>query len=183
MVKKVLCIKPNTHRRRRRDETVEFRRVGGVYMNSQLVGECFVVSSVWTHPSAVVTQFTISCADKWRHNDVIVLKVIKIHKYYTTRLIRMFTNMQRHMLRHIVLLCHWLQNCKLGHGRRLRCAFASPNPSTVVADSCTHRRRRRDETRHSTVRSRRRRQCVLGFRRINNLQNGQVGSGPVPYAT
>jgi len=33
-----LCIKPNTHRRRRRDETVELRRVGvgGVYMNSQL---------------------------------------------------------------------------------------------------------------------------------------------------
>ena len=29
-------IKPNTHRRRRRDETVLSRRVGGVYMNSQL---------------------------------------------------------------------------------------------------------------------------------------------------
>ena len=63
---------PNTHRRRRRDETVESRRVGGVYTNSQLVGDSFVASSVWTHPSAVVTQFTISCADKWRHNDVIV---------------------------------------------------------------------------------------------------------------
>jgi len=57
----------------------------------------------------------------------------------------MFRNTQRHMLRHIVLLCHWLQNCKLGHGRRLRCAFASPNPSAFVANSCTHRRR--DETR------------------------------------
>jgi len=35
---------------------------------------CFVpsASAVWTHPSAVVTQFTISCADKWRHDDVIV---------------------------------------------------------------------------------------------------------------
>jgi len=42
---------------------------------------------MWTHPSAVVTQFTISCAvellrievdDKWRHNDVIVEKVIII---------------------------------------------------------------------------------------------------------
>ena len=30
---------PNTHRRRRRDETVESRRVGGVYTNSQLVGD------------------------------------------------------------------------------------------------------------------------------------------------
>jgi len=29
-------IMPNTHRRRRRDRTVELRRVGGVYMNSQL---------------------------------------------------------------------------------------------------------------------------------------------------
>jgi len=35
----------NTHTRRRRDETV--------------------ASVVWTHPSAVVTQFTISCADNW----------------------------------------------------------------------------------------------------------------------
>ena len=33
-----IIVKPNTHRRRRRDETVELRRVGvvGVYMNSQL---------------------------------------------------------------------------------------------------------------------------------------------------
>ena len=31
-----LFLKPNTHRRRRRDETVELHRVGGVYMNSQL---------------------------------------------------------------------------------------------------------------------------------------------------
>jgi len=42
----ILYVKPNTHRRRRRDETVESRRVGGVYTNSQLVGDCFVVSSV-----------------------------------------------------------------------------------------------------------------------------------------
>ena len=53
---------PNTHRRRRRDETVA------------------------SHPSAVVTRFTISSADKWRHNDVIVEKVITIYEYYTTRL-------------------------------------------------------------------------------------------------
>jgi len=31
----VLILKPNTHRRRRRDETVLSRRVGGVYMNSR----------------------------------------------------------------------------------------------------------------------------------------------------
>ena len=40
---------PNTHGRRRRDETVSSRLVGGVYTNSQLVGDSFVVSSVWTH--------------------------------------------------------------------------------------------------------------------------------------
>jgi len=59
-----VILMPNTHRRRRRDETVESRRVGGVYTNSQLVGVSFVVSSVRTHASAVVTQFTIFCADK-----------------------------------------------------------------------------------------------------------------------
>jgi len=52
---------PNTHRRRRRDETVLSRRVGGVYTNSQLVGDSFVVSSVWTHPSAVVTHWLQNC--------------------------------------------------------------------------------------------------------------------------
>ena len=93
--------------------------VGGVNTNSQLVGDSFVVSSVWTHPSTVVTEFTISCADKWRYNDVIVLTVIKFYEYYTTRLIRMFRNTQRHMLHHstsVVLTA----NCKRGHGRRLR---------------------------------------------------------------
>jgi len=35
----ISCLMPNTYRRRRRDETVELRRVGvgGVYMNSQLL--------------------------------------------------------------------------------------------------------------------------------------------------
>ena len=39
-----VVLKSNTHRRR--DEIVESRRVGGVYTNSQLVGDSFVVSSV-----------------------------------------------------------------------------------------------------------------------------------------
>ena len=76
----------NTHRRRRRDETVELRRVGGV-----------------NTPVGSRDPDTISCADNW-HNDVIVEKILKIHEYYTTQQIRMFTNMQRHMLRHILLL-------------------------------------------------------------------------------
>jgi len=51
-------LKPNTHRRRRQDETVESRRVGGVNTNSQLVGDSFVLSSVWTRPSAVANWVT-----------------------------------------------------------------------------------------------------------------------------
>ena len=68
-----LCIsnlKPNTHRRRRRDETVESRRVGGVYTNSQLVGDSFVVSSVWTHPSAVVTRIV-----NWPPTAVLCIRI------------------------------------------------------------------------------------------------------------
>ena len=47
----VLDLKPNTHRRRRRDETVLSRRVGvgGVYMNSQLAhDDCRRIrSTIW----------------------------------------------------------------------------------------------------------------------------------------
>ena len=41
---------PNTHRRRRRDETVESRRVGGVYMNSRRLP---TDSAMRTHNAAV----------------------------------------------------------------------------------------------------------------------------------
>ena len=58
-----VSIKPNTHRRRRRDETVESRRVGvgGVYMNSRLAhDDCRRIRRCerTTQPSAV-TEFTI----------------------------------------------------------------------------------------------------------------------------
>ena len=43
-------LKPNTHRRRRRDETVESRRVGGVYMNSRRLP---TDSAMRTHNAAV----------------------------------------------------------------------------------------------------------------------------------
>jgi len=41
-------LKPNTHRRRRRDETVELRRVGvgGVYMRANIIHRCFVSRNV-----------------------------------------------------------------------------------------------------------------------------------------
>ena len=44
---KMSTLKPNIHRRRRRDSTVD---------------SSWVASAVWTHPSAVVSQFTIFCA-------------------------------------------------------------------------------------------------------------------------
>ena len=58
---------PNTCRRR--DSTVELSCVGDVYTirnwrvwtNLPTAKSSCVVSTVWTHPSAVVTQFTISC--------------------------------------------------------------------------------------------------------------------------
>jgi len=59
---------PNTDRRRRRNETVELHRVGGVNTLDAPVGSRDPV-------------YNISCSDKWRHNDVIGEKVIKIHDY------------------------------------------------------------------------------------------------------
>ena len=38
-----MCLKPNTHRRRRRDETVESRRVGGVYTPPRRVGGVYTI--------------------------------------------------------------------------------------------------------------------------------------------
>jgi len=104
-------------------------------------------------------QFPVLTTDKWRHNDVIVEKIVKIHEYYTIQQIRMFTNTQRHMLRHILLLQHWLQNCKLGHGHRLRSHRRIRRQSSWASCEFMYRRRRRDETK--TVSSRRR--CVLGL--------------------
>ena len=46
----LVCLKPNTHRRRRRDETVLSRRVGGVYMNSRRLPPD---SAMRTHNAAV----------------------------------------------------------------------------------------------------------------------------------
>jgi len=96
-------------------------------------------------------QFPVLTTDKWRHNDVVVEKNCKNSLHSRFECLQTCSVIK---LRDIVLLCHWLQNCKLGHGRRLRCASALPNPSAVVANSCTHRQRRRDKT----VSSRRR--CV-----------------------
>ena len=72
---KHVFLMPKTHRRR--DSTVELSRVGGVYCtrfatiwrqsrrvwtNLPTAKSSCIVSTLWTHPSAVVTQFTIFCA-------------------------------------------------------------------------------------------------------------------------
>ena len=65
-----MFLKPNTHRRRRRDETVESRRVGGVNtpvgsrdQNCKLAADGCVVPS---NPSAVVAN---SCTHRRRRRD------------------------------------------------------------------------------------------------------------------
>ena len=74
-------------------------------------------------------------------------KLKKIHEYYTTRLIRMFRNTQRHMLRHptsIALTA--IVNSVTADG----CVHITESVASrreLVANSCTHRRRRRDATR------------------------------------
>ena len=84
-------VMPNTHRRRRRDETVESRR------------RCEVVNTPVGSRDSV---YNFLC---WQltSDDImtsLLKEIVKIHEYYTTQQIRMFTNMQRHMLRHILLL-------------------------------------------------------------------------------
>jgi len=57
--------KPNKHRRRRRDKTVESRRIGGVYMNSQLAhDDCQRIrSTIWK-----LAKQTVSVSVSWLLN-------------------------------------------------------------------------------------------------------------------
>ena len=87
---------PNRPTHRRRDETVASRR-----RREHTADSTVNTPRRQSWPSL---QFPVLATDKWRHNDVIVEKIVKIHEYYTTQQIRMFTNMQRHMLRHNQLL-------------------------------------------------------------------------------
>ena len=66
-----LAATANTHRRRRRDSTVELNRVGGV---NAPVGSCDpVYNFLYCWAMRLVTN-------KWRHNDVIVENVINIYQ-------------------------------------------------------------------------------------------------------
>ena len=62
---------PNTHRRRRRDETVLSRRVGGVYMNSRRLP---TDSAMRTHNAAVGRDPVHDCrrvCSHWRHDETV----------------------------------------------------------------------------------------------------------------
>jgi len=67
----VTDLKSNTHRRHRRDSTVELCRVGGV--NAPVGSRDHAVYNF-------LCCWAIEIGDKWRHNDVIVEKVINIHQ-------------------------------------------------------------------------------------------------------
>ena len=61
-------VKSNTHRRRRRDSTVELSYVGGVNAPVGTLDPVYNFLCCWA----------IEVGDKWRHDDVIVEKVINI---------------------------------------------------------------------------------------------------------
>jgi len=86
---------PNTHRRRRRDSTVELSRVGGV-----------------NAPSAVVTQFTISCA-------VELLRLVTSDDIMTSVLKKLSISIKIHVVKPLWGLFGQFPNCR-------------PNPLTVV---------------------------------------------------
>jgi len=79
----VSSLKPNTHLRRRRDSTVELSRV---------------VAAVWTHPSAVVTQFTISCA-------VELLRLVTDDDKMTSLLKRLSKSIKIYVVKQLRNLC------------------------------------------------------------------------------
>jgi len=150
----VVLLKPNTHRRRRRDETVLSRRVGvsGVYMNSQLADDdCRRIRrcerSRWPWPSL---QFCSQC--------------------YRSRIWRNII-MTLHVCKHSNLLCsvifvnfyiffqqwrHYVVTCQLSAQEIVNWV--------TTADGCVHTA---DATVNSTVSSRRRRRCLLDITLIS----------------
>jgi len=112
---------PNTHRRR--DETVQLRCVVGV-----------------NTPVGSRDQFTISCADKWRHNDVFVEKVIKIHEYHSW-----FERLQTCSVTYYVISYFYSIVCRTVNWVTadgcVHIAESVGSRHELVVNSCTHRRR------------------------------------------
>ena len=110
-------VKPNTHRRR------DASHVGGVN------------TPVGSRDQSL--QFPVLASD-----DIItsLLKVIKIHEYYTTQLIRMFTNMQRTSLSYFYSIGCRIVNLVTAIGC-VHVAESVGSRRELVANSCRHRQR------------------------------------------
>ena len=83
----LMSVKPNTHRRRRRDETVESRRVGvgvgGVYMNSRRLPPD---SAMRTHNAAVWVTTADGCVHTDDATKLSPILRIRVHTADATRL-------------------------------------------------------------------------------------------------
>jgi len=104
----------------------------------------WLASAVWTHPSAVVTQFTNSCAvrDKWRHNDVNVEK--KLWRSIKMYLVKPICSVSKLLIESV------------GSRRELGAYI-------IVVANFVHTANADATQPNSTVKSRRRRRCVLGI--------------------
>ena len=139
---------PNTHRRRRRDETVLScwrRRCEHEFATSWRQFRRVVSVNTHRRQSWPSLQFPVLTTDKWRHNynDVIVEKIVKIHEYYTTQQIRMFTDMQHH---NVTSLSYFYSiGCRIVNlVTAIGCVHIAESVGSrreLVANSCTHRRR------------------------------------------
>ena len=112
---------------------------------------------MWTQPSAV-TEFTIAVNAievGWRN-----IMTLRVSKHSNQPCSVTFVNFYNFLINNDVIMSSLVStgNCKLGHDCRRNCR-------QLVANSCSHRRRRRDKT----VSSRQRRRCVLGINRSPNL--------------
>jgi len=132
----------------------------------------WVASAVWTHPSAVVTQFTIFCpielefGDKWRRNDVKVEKV-------TNRPIDQNSRSQTAMFSfqtvdRIRRQSSWA-SCELCSHRRRN---ATRQSSRVASAVCIGLRRRKKD--HTTAAKQNR--LNIGQWRIYNLKGAGRGT-------
>jgi len=69
------CLKPNTHRRRRCDSTVQSRRVGSVYMNSQLAHDDCRICNLETEYSGLTAWILLDIGNFF-DSDVIMSSLV-----------------------------------------------------------------------------------------------------------
>ena len=129
-------------------------------------------SAVWTHPSAVVTQFTIFCAVELLRlvtsDDIMTSSLkkklsmsLKIYQGKPLQLTHQTTEPVKPSMTvtQQKVTQHWhycLVSFEIVDRIRRQSSWAS-------CELCSHRRRRRDSTRQFESRRRRRRRCVLGI--------------------